>query len=447
MDHLLNTIQHRASQGHNFSPGIPLGTILTLTAALRRELSTVNPDNQPVCLATDHKAIMAAALLLTLTGGPTLILPYALSQRALKQLARTTACQLAITTRPEDLPLELTAIVPHLANDQTKPARLPPAQPEQELVQIFTGGTTGAPQLWSKSGANIFGEAIFLSTTYDINSHDLILATISPTHIYGLLFSVILPLVSGAGVSLASPSFPGEIMEETTNHPLTVLASVPTHFRVLGTRDISGNGLRLAFSSAGMLAPDDNDRFCRHNHLPIIEIYGSTETGGIASRNRWQQEQFFTPFAPVRWQIADQRLLLHSPFISADLPLNDQGLFMASDRVEGKEAGSFALLGRADTITKVGGKRVDLEEIASLIKEQPTVNDCLVMALPDPGGREHLIVALVAGQATDPAILQQDLASKLESYALPRRLKVVRELPRRANGKVDRNKAKKLLQK
>ncbi len=82
---------------------------------------------------------------------------------------------------------------------------------------------------------------------------------------------------------------------------------------------------------------------------------------------------------------------------------------------------------------------MDLEEVRAIIKKVPGVSDSVVLALPDPGGREHRIAALVQGAGVDMALLRQTLADSLEFYALPRVLKTVGQIPLQDNGKYDRN--------
>jgi acyl-coenzyme A synthetase/AMP-(fatty) acid ligase len=128
---------------------------------------------------------------------------------------------------------------------------------------------------------------------------------------------------------------------------------------------------------------------------------------------------------------------VRSPYISPDLPVDASGFFTSSDRVEAGGTTKFSLKGRADTVTKVGGKRVDLEEIRALIKNEPGVADCVVMALPESGGREHQIGALIQGQEVDMEMIRKTLADSLEPYALPRRMKTVELIPMQKNGKYD----------
>lgn len=416
--------------------GAPLGEVYGLAAWLRTRLGD-NAQRGMLCLATDNRALIAAALLASLAGGPVVHLPYSFSNQALAAMHQATGCTLALVDTERELPPAMEAIRP--PGGTTSSVLFPfAARPDEELLRLYTGGSTGAPQLWSKTGSNLFGEAQFLAAHFGVSPADRIVATISPAHIYGLLYAVLLPLVSGASVVAGIPSFPEEIVHSVRERQATILVGVPPHYRALRGKGCLGVSLRLAFSSAGMLDFADNAAFCRDNLSGIVEVYGSTETGGIGLRNRSRGETGFTPYPTIDWQIQDERLLIRSPYLSPGLLRDAEGFFLAGDRVEADGATGFQLKGRADSITKVGGKRVDLEEIRGAIAQLTGVADCLVLALPEPSGREHRIVALVAGEAVDVEAIRAALAAQFEPYALPRAIKTIDHLPVRGNGKVDR---------
>jgi len=415
------------------SGGATFGEVYAMAAGLRRSLDELERAPSFLCLASGKKEHMAAALLCSLAGGPPLLLPYALSTGVLSALQRSTSYQLAITDDEgvRSLPAGVRAIRPQPVDAIRLEAQ---GSLQSELLKIYTGGSTGTPQLWSKTGANIFAEAFFQARRHAVNAGDTIVATVSPYHIYGLLFSVALPLVSQATVVGTTPSFPAEIEQSCSDAQASILVSVPAHFRTLGNRKL---GLRLAFSSAGMLAEEDGRHFSDSNTISVIEVFGSTETGGIATRDRWRGQLHFSPLATVEWKIRDRRLAVKSPYISPDLDIDDQGYFLTSDRVEEQPEATFALKGRIDNITKIGGKRVDLEEIRQLMAEEKGVTDCVVLPLDEAGSRENRICALLQGTGIDIRSIQKNLAQSLQPYALPRGLKVVERLPIKNNGKYD----------
>ena len=152
-----------------------------------------------------------------------------------------------------------------------------------------------------------------------------------------------------------------------------------------------------------------------------------------------------TPYPVLDWLVRDGRLFVRSPFLSVGVPLDQEGYFLAGDRVTACGASQFVLQGRADAIVKVAGKRVDLDQIRRLITGMPGVSDCLVLALADTGNREHRVVALAETGSVNAESIRVHLTSRLEPYAVPRAIKTVEQLPLKANGKHDREAVLRLL--
>nr|WP_320011245.1 AMP-binding protein [uncultured Desulfobulbus sp.] len=415
--------------------GVTHGEVYGMATWLSSRLAHTE-QRETICLATENRALIAAAILSSLAGGPIALLPYSFSAQALSGLSQATGCKLALVDSNQSSPPHMEPICPPQHAQADGP--LPSLQLERELLRLYTGGSTGTPQLWSKTGTNLLGETLFLRDHFSVSADDRIVATISPAHIYGLLYSVLLPLVAGATVIPSMPSFPEEIVRTVQECAATIFVSVPPHYRVLRGKDPLAPSLRLAFSSAGMLDPNDNSEFCRCNPCGIFEVYGSTETGGIALRNRSRGETGFTPYATINWQLDDEQLLIRSPYLSPSLVLNQEGFFCTGDRVEADGPRGFQLKGRSDSVTKVGGKRVDLEEIKTAIKDIADVSDCLVLALPDASGRGNRIVALVETSLLEIDTIRDVLTRRFEPYALPRAIKTIERLPVKSNGKIDR---------
>ena len=416
--------------------GTTIGEIYNMAAWLRMRLGDPG-QRETVCLATDNRALIAAALLTSLAGGPVMLLPYSFSGQALAGMRQATGCAVALVDTDQDIPVGMEIIRPPWGSTSGALSRLD-ARPDEELLRLYTGGSTGTPHLWSKTGVNLFAEALFLADHFAVAPTDRIVATTSPVHIYGLLYSVLLPLISGASIAPTLPSLPEEIVHAARKWRASILVCLPLQYRALRGKGSLCPSLRLAFSSAGMLDVTDNAEFCRHNDSGIVEVYGSTETGGIGLRNRSRGETGFTPYATVDWRIRDERLLIRSPYLSPGLPRDAENCFLTGDRVEPAGATGFQLKGRADSITKVGGKRVDLEEIKGAIMQLAGIAGCVVLALPDASGREHRIVALVEGEAVDIETIRAALSARFEPYALPRAIKAIDHLPVKGNGKIDR---------
>lgn len=424
--------------------GCNIGEISALAAGIRETLVRRDiPAAQPVCLCIEDRSMLLAALLASLSGGPRFILPHAFSSQVLEEVREVIPFERILT----DAALEIPAGVQAIRVEDCRPNRQvlkPVRSPDETFLFLFTGGSTGKPRSWSKTPRNLFGEAFYLAETLGIGADDLFLSTVPPQHIYGLLYSVLLPFVASARVLHRTCTFPREILGALQEEGATVLVSVPIHYGALRAEELQRFSLRLALSSAAPLDPGDAAFFLAKTGLAINEIYGSTETGGMAIRAYGVNHGSWEPFLCLDWRILSERLCVRSDFVSPDLPLDTEGFYLTADRVAEAGENRFRFLGRADHIVKIAGKRVDLEEIREKIRRIHGVTDACVTALPLNGAHRVRIAALVA---TDLAAgkIRSAIRSMDEPYGLPRRIRVVKTIPVLPNGKIDRQRVDQLL--
>lgn len=422
----------RKNPAHDFTAGsCPRRDIWAMAAGI-----CALPAGGPLCVCAADKALIAAALVAALHGGPQVVLPYGFSLHALREtrqhipfsrlLCDAEGCRFsgAATVTPAML---------------SRTARLPEqhCRPDEPAVNLFTGGSTGAPRLWSKTPANLLAEAAFLIRRFGITDGDIILSTVPAQHIYGLLFSVLVPLVCGCSVLAPLYSFPQEIVAAAREQRASVLVSVPVQYHALQASSVGRHALRLAFSSAGELHPQDAAFFYDTTGIPVTEIFGSTETGGIAWRDSPAENPAWQPFAAVDVKIKNSRIMVRSAYLSPELPRTGDGFFITADRAEPCGEQGFMLKGRADTVIKVGGRRVDLAEVCTKIKQLDGVDDAVVFVLQTRRGRGCETAAFVAG-SLNASQLRQRLAAVCEPYAIPRHIQVGAAIPVLASGKYDR---------
>ncbi len=412
--------------------------LYAMAAHIRAYFGSADASDRVVCLCADNRAVTTAAVLATLAGGPALVLPYAFNPDVLQELQDLTGFDHAIIDGPRVLPPGVQAIQPSAAENPWPPVTPSvPIDPEKKFIHLFTGGTTGTPRLWPKTVSNLLGETFYLQDTFQVTADDRVAATVCPFHIYGLLYSILLPLVSSASVSADTPSFPAEIEATLHETAATILISVPAHYRVLNGYPFTAPDLRLAFSSAGVLAEQDGDAFSARTDAPIVEIYGSTETGGVATRSRATGQTAFRPYDSIDFRIEEESIWIRSDYLSPGLADPSDGFFRMGDRAVAADRNQFKLLGRADGIVKVGGKRVDLEAVRQKLKQDPRIEDAVVLALNVGRARENQVVAVV-----EAGLDEQELAilirNSLEPYACPRRFKIVDKIPVTSAGKYDR---------
>jgi acyl-coenzyme A synthetase/AMP-(fatty) acid ligase len=415
--------------------GYSYGEVFELAAGIRRTLMR-RGRHTTLCLCTEKKAVTAACFLASLSGACKLILPYSFSSHALMEMYEATGFDAAITDHPEEMPPGVEIITPlsgSIADINSKEIR----NPDQPLLSLFTGGSTGKPKVWSKSPRNLLAEALFLKEKFALSENDLFMSTVPPYHIYGLLFTVLAPFAAQAQILPDIYTFPQEIISTVNKHKATVLISVPIHYRALKVDNLSAPTLKVAFSSSGVLNRSDALHFHKKTGLGITEIYGSTETGGIAAHNLTEHIEGWKPFDVVSWKLEGKRLAIKSDFVSAEMERDNEGYSLTGDEAAAGKNNRFILLGRADGIVKVAGKRVDLMDVQNKIRKLPTVRDARVIALGAEKGRESVIAAAVVCDLTETH-LKKLLIEMLDPYAVPRRFKIVSSIATTATGKTDR---------
>lgn len=311
----------------------------------------------------------------------------------------------------------------------SKPLMAPLVPSAHRLATVFTSGTTGGSMAWSKNASQLLGEVEQLARTFALPTGTRTLATVPPSHLYGLLFSVLLPLVTGGAFARDTPLHPEAVAERIAATQSSILVSVPVHLRSLQT--LQGGtlrGLERVFSSTAPLLSDTAEHFHHQHELTILEIFGSTETGGIAWREQVHSDAW-TPIEGVEVQaLADGRLQVHSPFSS----LSDH---ITADLVDLRDDGRFIHRGRVDGVVKVGGLRISLPAMEDVLLSMPEIDDAVVIAAP-ANARGVRLLAAVTGEEANEAAIRSALLARFEPSTVPRRILKVDRLPREANGKL-----------
>jgi 4-coumarate--CoA ligase (photoactive yellow protein activation family) len=317
--------------------------------------------------------------------------------------------------------------------DEQSAARFQLPGAREPSIVLFTSGSTGAPQAHHKSLGQLLREAHAHLGEFGLRGRRCA-ASVPPHHIYGLLFSVCVPLLGGGSALRDTPLFPRELCAEMVRFGADVMISVPPQlFALAQDTALALPLLHRVFSSAGPLAAEVHAALNARG-LPVTEILGSTETGGIAFRER--PEAPWRPLPQVRTSIdADSVLSVDSPWLAdaAPRPLR------TADRAERVGEG-FRYLGRADAVAKIGGRRVDLGDVEACLRAQPGVRDTRVLAVESGGARGlalWVVIEADAELALDP--LRAALARRFDPVTLPKRYRVVAALPRSESGKVPRS--------
>ncbi|RTR07251.1 AMP-binding protein [Halomonas nitroreducens] len=376
----------------------------------------------------------AAALLALWTRGDSAVLPADERPETLGALAAE--CRAALGDIPDGLVADATPSSP----------RWGPLAPARLAVSLYTSGSTGEPRRIDKTFAQLDAELAAHARLWPLEGR-LVISQVSHQHIYGLLFGILRPLCEDAPLAGAACRTPetlgawlGRLADAPMAPPGAVLVSAPPPLERLpetGLPPAATDRLARVHSSGAPLSATASAHARRVLGAPVEEIYGSSETGGIAWRDQ-QRDEAWTPLPGVEVRADDAGgLWLRSPYLASP------GWQPQADRIAPGPAG-FRLLGRADRIAKVGGKRLSLSGLERRLARHPDV--LRAHALPLPGRPHRLGAVLQLATAALPwcrearrarvAELRDALSTAYPVSLMPRHWRFVATWPRNAQGKL-----------
>lgn len=320
---------------------------------------------------------------------------------------------------------------------------------EAAWVEFRTSGTTGDGRPVRKALRHLEDEVVALEERLGASCPPglQVFSTASHQHIYGLLFRVLWPLAAGRAFQRETLLHTQELLPRIAASREASLVTTPAHLKRLaahgGLRPLR-RICRTVFSSGGPLDAETAKAVAEQLGAAPVEVFGSTETGGIAIRQRDRDGEAFRALPGVELaRSEDGRLEVTSPFVSVGDALPDGRARMRSaDRVELVPGGGFRLLGRADRVVKVGEKRLSLPEMERVLAGHPAVAEAALLVLDE---RVHAVVvpSLPGPPELEPeqrrslrATLMAFLSGHFDPVLLPRAWRFVVALPRDAQDKI-----------
>ncbi len=311
-------------------------------------------------------------------------------------------------------------------------AALRPLDADRCVFDVFTSGSTGRPKRISKSLRLLENELWVLNQLWgDHLAAGPVLATVSHQHVYGLTFKVLLPLATGRPFHAETQDLWETVLPALS--PSAILVTSPAHLSRLGGLPILAEPDRpSAILSAGAPLSFGAAQDCARvlGSLPY-EIFGSTETGAIATRRQDTSAQPWRLLPGIEARTGnDGRLELRSPFVGPQW-------LETADMVEVTTEG-FHFLGRADRVVKIEGQRVSLPEVEQALIALPWIDVAAAVLLP--GTARQLAAAVVLNAQGKERLralgafrfgrqLRQALASSQNPEGRPKRWRFVDRLP------------------
>ena len=259
----------------------------------------------------------------------------------------------------------------------------------------FTSGSTGFPVGALKTKNNLLDEIEV--TTRLLKKHNIkkVIVTVPFVHLYGTLFGLLYPLANDIDIIIKDHFLPNDLLDFIEEGSLVVTTPlyIKSLNRISSTKDLKGS---IFVTSTAPLLPDVAKEFNEKFNTHIIQIFGSTETGGVAYK--YDDGSLWTPMGRVEIsKNENEELKAKSPYISNVLydkefkTTNHQMQMFDYIEIQNNQ---FRLLGRSSQILKVAGKRYSTLQIENILEEIKEIEKAIVHVKKDSKNLKEEIVCI-----------------------------------------------------
>jgi acyl-coenzyme A synthetase/AMP-(fatty) acid ligase len=312
-----------------------------------------------------------------------------------------------------------------------------PLDPTRHQIVFHTSGSTGAPKRVHKTLEMLSQESATIHRVWgERMGSGPVLATVSHRHLYGLAFRLLWPLAAARPFDADTDAVWESLLPKLRDNA-TVISS-PAHLGRLAGIEPVACGLRpgIVFSAGAPLSFEAAVASREILGCLPTEIFGSTETGAMATRRQNLGDESWTLLPDTEFLLGrDGRMEVRSPYT---------GGWRQTEDLAAPVANGFRFLGRADTIVKIEGQRVSLPAVEAALAALPWIAEAAVVVLPgNPTRLGGLLVLTEPGRAhlaelgkfRFGRLLRASLTDTLEPPGLPRHWRFADSLPTRAMGK------------
>jgi acyl-coenzyme A synthetase/AMP-(fatty) acid ligase len=326
-----------------------------------------------------------------------------------------------------------TTLFPELGDAGTTPPV--PRVPENQVAAIvFTSGSTGEPVPYRKTWGHMVRVAAAEIDILGLRKRGgmALVGTVPPQHVFGLETTVLMAMQGGFAMHARRPFYPADIRAAIASLPRPrALVTSPVHLRVLLADPEDLPPVDFLLCATAPLSPQLAARAEARFVAPLHEIYGCTESGGIAARRTVATAEW-RAMKGVSLRADGVSTWVHGGHVETEILL--------ADIIELHGKAKFLLHGRTADLVNIAGKRTSLAYLNYHLNSIDGVRDGAFF-LPDSGGDETVtrLAAYVVAPALSREALMHALRQRVDAVFLPRPLHFVEALPRNEAGKLPRN--------
>ncbi|MHB1239038.1 MAG: AMP-binding protein [Gammaproteobacteria bacterium] len=306
---------------------------------------------------------------------------------------------------------------------------------DRVVVYAFTSGSTGTPVPHPKNWGALTACVQSGSTRLGLNDDRryTLIGTVPPQHMYGFESTVLLALQGGAALGAAHPFYPADVASDLAAVPAPrVFVTTPVHLSALLSSQVALPPVALILSATAPLSRSLAHEAEVRIGAPLLEIYGSTETGQIATRRTAET---------ATWELLPGVHLQRDHLgVGQAVGGHLAQTTALHDVIEPLDSNHFLLHGRSADMVNIAGNRSSLAYLDHKLNSIPGVIDG-VFYMPDDMQSSHnmrLMAFVVAPTLTHDHLLAA-LRERVDAVFLPRPLVLVDALPRNTTGKLPRS--------
>jgi fatty-acyl-CoA synthase len=342
------------------------------------------------------------------------------------------------------------------------------------VLLCYTSGSTGSPKGVVLQQQALFFNAVNSTHMHDLTRADRVLTTLPMFHVGGLCIQTLPALHAGATVVLHAKFDAAAALAAIERERITLAVLVPAQIDMLLAHPawpgIDLSSLRM-ISTGSMIVPSRVFDGVHARGIPLIQVYGSTETCPIATYvlphdAARKAGSAGKPAVHCAVRVADGEgrdvapgasgeILVQGPNVmsgywnapAASASALEGGWYHSGDLGHFDDEGFLWVDGRRNDLIISGGENIHPAEIENLLAESPDIAECAVVGRPGGKWGETVVAVVVPREGRE--LLEADVLKLLDGriarFKHPREVVFVRELPRSALGKVRREELKRLV--
>jgi fatty-acyl-CoA synthase len=367
--------------------------------------------------------------------------------------------------RPRRLTLTRAGLDAVTESDGRAPAHLP-ADDDDDLLVLYTSGTTGRPKAARVTHRNCFWTNLSLDRVAGLGEADVVLQVLPQFHVAGWNVQPLLAWWKGATVVLESRFDPARALELIERRRITTMMGVPATYLLMAAAPHFGDADLASLRQAivgGAPMPEPLLRTWADRGVVMAQGYGLTEASpnvlcvpreDAMRRLGWAGK----PYPHIEVALADPasgavvdgvatgELLVRGPGVFAGYWRDPEatrasmrdGWLRTGDVAERDAEGFYRIRDRLKDMFISGGENVYPAEIETVLHEHPAVADAAVIGVPDDRWGEVgvAIVVLRPGATAGERDLLAHSRARLATFKVPRAVRFAQELPRSPSGKL-----------